>query len=224
MGTFSVKGALSYGWNTFRARPWLFVRAGILLLLINLMVSLIQSVFEAGAELGDGAIITVIGLASAAFGMAVSFFVSMGETSFFLKAHDDVTNASLEDLWHPKPFWNFVGATVLAGIAIILGFIALIIPGIILGILFMFVGYLVIDQDLKPMDALKRSWALTKGNRWKLFFLSLALLGINILGLLALIAGLLVSVPVSFLATTHAYRVLSGKEVDETPVLEEVVA
>ncbi|HEY1041822.1 MAG TPA: DUF975 family protein [Candidatus Paceibacterota bacterium] len=211
MGTLLVKGALSYGWNTFRARPWLFVQAGILLLLINLGVSLVQSVFEAGAELGDGAVVAIVGLASAAFGMAVSFFVSMGETAFFLKAHDDVQKAALKDLWHPKPFWNFVGASILAGIAIILGFIALIIPGIILGILFMFVGYLVIDQDLKPIDALKRSWELTKGNRWKLFFLSLALIGINILGLLALVVGLLVSVPVSFLAVTHAYRTLSGK-------------
>ena len=222
MGTLLVKGALSYGWNTFRARPWLFVQAGILLLLVNLGVSLVQSVFEAGAELGDGAVVAVVGLASAAFGMAVSFFVSMGETAFFLKAHDKVAEASLKDLWHPKPFWKFVGASVLAGIAIILGLIALIIPGIILGILFMFVGYLVIDQDLKPIDALKRSWALTKGNRWKLFFLSLALIGINILGLLALLIGLLVSVPVSFLAVTHAYRTLSGKEVTEVP--EEAAA
>ena len=221
MDMLSVTGALSYGWKTFRARPWFFVQAGILLLLVNLGISLVQSVFEAGAELGDGVVVAVIGLASAVFGMAVSFLVSMGETAFFLKAHDRVESASLKDLWHPQPFWKFVGASVLAGIAILLGLILLIVPGIILGILFMFVGYLVIDRGVGPVDALKQSWALTKGSRWKLFLLSLALLGINILGILALLVGLLVSVPVSFLATTHAYRVLSGKAPnDAPPVLE----
>jgi uncharacterized membrane protein len=57
--------------------------------------------------------------------------------------------------------------------------------------------------------------ALTKGNRWKLFQLSLALLLLNILGLLALLVGLFVTIPVSFIAMVHAYRALKGEAVEE---------
>ena len=39
----------------------------------------------------------------------------------------------------------------------------------------------------------------------------LLLLLINLLGLLALVVGILVSIPVSTLAFMHAYRVLGGK-------------
>ena len=39
----------------------------------------------------------------------------------------------------------------------------------------------------------------------------LLLVLINLLGLLALVVGLLVSIPVSTLAFVHAYRVLGGK-------------
>ncbi len=215
MQTFLIKDALSFGWKTFRARPWLFVQAGLLLFLINLAVNLVQSAAETGATLGGDTVVLLVGIVSAIFGIAVSFLMSMGEVAFFLRAHDNLAATELKDLWHPQRFWTFVGAAILAAIAIILGLILFIVPGIILGVLFMFVGYLVIDKGANVKDALKGSWALTKGSRWKLFFLSLALIGINILGLLALIVGLFVSVPVSFLATVYAYRALSGTKASE---------
>ncbi|HRH55480.1 MAG TPA: DUF975 family protein [Candidatus Paceibacterota bacterium] len=224
MQTLTVKDPLSFGWNKFKSRPWLFVQAGLVLLLANIAVSVVQSLFEAGSEVGEGTILVLGSLLSMIFGIAASMLMSMGETAFFLRAHDSVQDTSLRMLWHPHPFWKFVAATLLAGVLIFLGLILLIVPGIILGILFMFVGYLVIDKNLEPIDALKQSWAMTKGSRWTLFFLGLALLGLNILGFIALIVGLFVTIPVSFLATVHAYRVLSKSEaVQETVLVPETV-
>jgi len=201
----SVKECFSFGWKTFRARPWIFVQAGLLLLLVNIFISLAQSVFEQGGT-ASGIVVFVSSVA----GIALSFLISMGETAFFLRAHDDVASTGLRDLWHPHPFWKFVAASVLVALAVIAGFILLIVPGIILGIMFGFSTYLVIEKGLGPIEALKASAALTKGNRWKLFLLGLATIGINILGFLALIIGLFVTVPLSFLAMVHAYRTLSG--------------
>jgi uncharacterized membrane protein len=45
------------------------------------------------------------------------------------------------------------------------------------------------------------------------FLLALALIGINILGAIPLGLGLLITVPVSAIASTYAYRVVSGGEV-----------
>ncbi len=212
MEKLSIQEALSYGWNTFKSRPWIFVQAGVLLFLINLAINLLQTVFEEGSRMGGDQIAFLAVVLSTLLGMAVSFLISMGETSFFLRAHDAVKEVTVRDLWHPEGFLRFAGASLLAGIAIVAGFILLIVPGIILSILFMFVGYLVIEKGRGPIEALKESAEMTKGNRLQLFLFGLALIGINLLGMLALFVGLLVTIPVSFLATVHLYRTLSGKE------------
>ena len=62
-----------------------------------------------------------------------------------------------------------------------------------------------------PIDAMGESNRITRGHKWQLFGFVLLLLLINLLGLLALVVGILVSIPVSTLAFMHAYRVLGGK-------------
>ena len=207
----SIKECLSFGWTTFKSRPWIFVQAGVVLFLVNIAINLVQTVFEKGADQSGGMLALVLGLISMLVGIAVSFLVSMGETSFFLRAHDAPNGVTLRSLWNPHPFWKFAGVSLLTGIAVLIGLVLLIVPGIIVGIMLMFVGYLVIEEKLGPIEAMKRSAALTKGHRWKLFQLALATILINILGFLALLVGLFVSVPVSFLAAVHAYRTLKGK-------------
>ena len=212
MEKLSIKEALSYSWNTFKSRPWIFVQAGVLLFLINLAINLLQTVFEEGSRAGGDQIAFLAIVISTLLGMAASFLISMGETSFFLRAHDAVKEVTVKDLWHPEGFLKFAAASLIAGLAILVGFILLIVPGIIASILFMFVGYLVIEKGLGPIDALKESARITEGNRMQLFLFGLALIGINLIGVLALLVGLLVSIPVSFLATVHVYRTLSKKD------------
>ena len=58
---------------------------------------------------------------------------------------------------------------------------------------------------------MKESRRITRGHKWQLFGFLLMLVLINLLGLLAFVVGLFVSIPVSSLAFAHAYRLLSGK-------------
>jgi uncharacterized membrane protein len=224
MNTFSVKEAIKHGWNTFKSRPWLFVQAGIFLFLLNFGMNLVQTLLEETGKMNGDVAALIFGLASMVLGIGVSFLISMGETAFFLRAHDKPESVSLKDLWHPHPYWKFLGTSLLAGLMILGGLILLIVPGIIVGLMVTFVGYIVIEEKLGPIDAIKRSMALTKGSRWKLFQLSLALLLLNILGLLALLVGLFVTIPVSFIAMVHAYRALKGEVVEEVVVVEPAVA
>lgn len=221
MATLSVKESLRHGWNIFKSRPWIFVQVGILLFLVNLLVNVAQSVLEYAGNHGGDVLAIVFGLLSMMLGIGVSFLVSMGETAFFLRAHDEPADVSFKDLWHPQPFLKFAGVSVLSGLMILVGLVLLIVPGVILGIMLMFVGYVVIEEKLGPVDAIKRSIALTKGSRWKLFQLAVSLLLLNVLGFLALLVGLFVTIPVSFMATVHAYRALKGKVI---PVEESVAA
>ncbi|HEX9752495.1 MAG TPA: hypothetical protein VGA46_03465 [Methyloceanibacter sp.] len=143
--------------------------------------------------------------------LALGTLLSMGATAFYLAAHDNPDTADLSLLWHPRPFWKYLGASILLALAVAIGFVLLIVPGIILGLMFMFTTFVVIERELGPIDAMSENHRLTRGHKWPLFGFVLLLLLINLLGLLALVVGLLVSIPVSTLAFVHAYRVLGGK-------------
>jgi len=94
--------------------------------------------------------------------------------------------------------------------ALVTGILLLVVFGVILVVMFIFAGLLVIDREVGPIEALKESYRITSGHRWSILGLILVLFLINLLGLLALIVGMLVSIPIALLALTHAYRVLSG--------------
>jgi uncharacterized membrane protein len=138
----------------------------------------------------------------------VSILASLGLTSFSLRAHDNIETVTIGDLWNPDPVWRYLGAYLLILLIVIVGFILLVIPGIIASLGLSFATYLVIDRGMQPVASIKESWRITKGNKWRIFLLGLALTGVNILGALALVVGLLVSVPITLLAVVHAYRYL----------------
>jgi uncharacterized membrane protein len=152
--------------------------------------------------------------------MVIGMFVEIGLVTFALKAHDSVESVKINDLWNPKPFWFYLAGQILVGLVVILGFILLIVPGIILALGLLFSSYLIIDKGKGPIEAMKESWRITKGHKWQLLLFVLALAGLNILGFLLLLVGLLVTVPVTMLAMVHVYRKLehAASEVASVPV------
>jgi uncharacterized membrane protein len=90
--------------------------------------------------------------------------------------------------------------------------VLLIVPGILAMIFFMFASIIVIDKDLGPIEAMKASMAIGRGYRWSLLGLIALTTLIMIVGVLALLVGMLVAIPVVALAFIHAYRVLSGTD------------
>lgn len=215
----TVRECLSFGWSTFKSRPWFFIAIALVIMVIMVAIGLIEVLFTGalGAE-GMKNLDSVVSLIQ-------NVFVSMGTLYVYLRAHDAIESAKLEDLWQPQIFWRYLGVSILSFIAIMLGFILLIVPGIIVAIALSFAGILVVEGGMGPVAALKESARLTKGHRMELFKLALASLGVNILGLLALGVGLLVTVPTTMISFIHAYRAIAGKGSEEELVIvpEEVV-
>jgi uncharacterized membrane protein len=204
---FSTESALRFGWETFKKRPWFFIGSTVVILLASVLVDTFTGGIDAvlsGSADQPSIIGTVINL-------ALGTLISMGATAFFLAAHDNPDAADLSLLWHPQPFWKYLGASILLTLVIVAGFLLLIVPGVIFALMFMFTPFIVIERALGPIEAMKESHRLTYGHKWKLLGFTLLLLLINLLGALALIVGLLVTIPVSTLAFVHAYRVLGGK-------------
>lgn len=218
METFSIKESIRFGWKTFWARPWLFILAGVAVTAVNMLFSLPQSILDSAAETAadpQALQLAIFSLLFSLVGFVVSFFIQLGTLNFLFKAHDELPTAKVKDLLYFKDWGAFILASLLVMVIVLVGFLLLIIPGIILSLALALTLYLVVDRGLGPVAAIKESMRLTKGKRLKLLGFTLATVGINILGFLALLVGLAVTIPVSMLAWIHAYRVLAAK--DATP-------
>ncbi len=88
-------------------------------------------------------------------------------------------------------FWVLLGATILFGLGIMAGFIALIIPGVFLLVAWWLYHAAVMIEHKGPADALRRSFDLVRGRWWPTFG--------------ALIVGLIVYVMLAFVAPVLLY-------------------
>lgn len=62
-----------------------------------------------------------------------------------------------------------IGATIVAGVLIAIGFVLVIIPGIFLVVSFAVVWEALIIEGAGPIESIKRSWRLVSGERWRVF-------------------------------------------------------
>jgi len=137
--------------------------------------------------------------------------IVMGMARIALKLIDG-HEAVVGDLFSCMPeMLAYIGSSLLYSLIIVVGLILLVVPGIISGLMFMFYTYCVVDKNDGPIEALKRSARITAGAKWNLFLLVLMLLGINFLGALVLLVGLIVTVPFSMVVMAFVYRTLTAQ-------------
>jgi hypothetical protein len=86
-------------------------------------------------------------------------------------------------------YLHIILANLLVFALVVLGFFALIIPGIIIACRLAFVSFIIMDKKLDPIEAVELSWKLTKGHGWQIFFMGFASIFIFIFGLCLLIVG-----------------------------------
>ena len=80
----------------------------------------------------------------------------------------------------------FLAASILFGLIVVLGTIALVIPGVFLGVKFHYWAYALLIEDEGITGSLKRSWRIVRGNWWRTFALSIVfLLPISLLFIIA---------------------------------------
>lgn len=71
--------------------------------------------------------------------------------------------------------------SLLVSLAVMVGFVLLVIPGIFLAVSFVFAVLVVAVEDAGVLEALERSWALSSGNRIRLFVLGVLLVVVSML-------------------------------------------
>ncbi|MEI8031992.1 MAG: hypothetical protein WCH05_01400 [Chlorobiaceae bacterium] len=110
--------------------------------------------------------------------------------------------------------FNYFLPLFLAGLAmgllVSVGFVLLILPGIYLAVGYTFAIYLIVDHRMEFWQAMETSRKIVTKHWFRILWVGVVLAAVNLLGLLALGVGLLVSLPVSACAAAIAYREIIG--------------
>lgn len=112
----------------------------------------------------------------------------------------------------PEAFGAYLMASMFYGVAVAVGLVALIVPGIMLGLLYSQYLYLIVDKHMGVVESLTASVTITRG--YLLFLLEYLMVAAVLLamGVLVLGVGLLVVTPVVVVAGFLVYeQLLTGK-------------
>ena len=103
---------------------------------------------------------------------------------------------------------TFLLAAAIYFIAVVCGFVLLIIPGIYIAVRYALFGHVVANTSTTAVECLNYAATLSRNRWWSLFaFVSLALF-LNLAGAALLGVGLFLTFPVSLLAGSNFYRSL----------------
>jgi fumarate reductase subunit D len=89
-------------------------------------------------------------------------------------------------------FLSLLGISILVGLGVAIGFMLLIVPGIILALRWAVAVPACVVENKGPLESMRRSAELTKGHRWKIFgiWVLIAIVAIIILIIVGVLAGL----------------------------------
>ncbi len=179
----SIESTLQRGFNLFRKAPTEFI-------IFSVLAALILSNPLSGLLLGG---------------------VVMG--SYFHMVHMANRDRQIEIPDFFRGFdkaGNLILLNLLIFLTVLLGLILLILPGLYFSISYVFAPLFVWFYDKKPSEAIRLSRLTVSGNFGQIFLLLIILAGINLLGLMALGVGILLTLPFSYCVIYAAFDDIIG--------------
>lgn len=162
-----------------------------------------------GDEMKIPLVILQIGLTFVSWG--VSIYLGIGQTLLLLHVARG-ERAEIGDLFAGgQYFWRGLGSSLLFGLMVGAGILACFVGSVIVALMFGPFMYVLVDRNCGAVDSLTGAKEITTGNLLALFVLGLAAFGIQLLGFIACIVGLIFTTPLLFLLQAVSYVMMSGQ-------------
>ncbi|MEE2031681.1 DUF2189 domain-containing protein [Rhodococcus chondri] len=206
----SVGDAISYGWRKFSQNPGVWLIFMVIAFVIQAVLNGLFNGFDFSFSMdGTDNVFTVWSLVGSIVTAVVGYLI---QAAFVRGALSEVDGQkpALGTFLQVGAVGAVIVAGLLVGIATAVGLILCIVPGLVVAFLTWWTMQFVVDRNQDAITAIKSSYKAVTSNAGTLLLLALALIGINIVGALLCGLGLLVSIPVSIIASTYAYRVTTG--------------
>jgi hypothetical protein len=204
---------LNYATEIWKANLGLLVGVAATVLAITYGMAFVIGFAQAGLEANkaEPAMTGLIVAVGNLFSNVIQIFLGIGQAQIALKLARRQP-AQYSDLFNGgSRFFPVLGAVILGGIAIGVGFLLCVIPGIALLLIYWPFYYLVVDGRCSVMESFELAGRITQGNRLTTFLVWLLSVGIGILGVLALCVGVIFALPLVSVLWAVAYLMMSGQ-------------
>jgi uncharacterized membrane protein len=199
---FIISNTIKKSWSIFK-KEWIMIYA---LTLLPMILGFVYS-FVTGMTKDPESYNIVMHLIY----MLLQFIISMGVIKGFLQVIRG-KEVNMETFTSMFPLIiKYLVAQIILSVIIFVGLIFFIVPGIYFAIKYMFAPYLVIDKEMGPIEAMKASAKLTKGIKWDIIGFIAAIVILMYSGIIALLVGLIITVPLATLAYVNFYNVVSKR-------------
>jgi uncharacterized membrane protein len=236
--SFSLKKSISNASTLLFNNLVTFYPAYLTVTVIGLIISIPNQVVNRITDYGDFdqgqlALFSLLSLVFSLLSALISTYLSIGFGKFILGLVDSNKTPEFVTIFSAniKQTSKLLLASMIIGFAAGFGLLFLLVPGIILIILFSQTSAIFADKEnVGTIESLKLSIKYTEGVRGKLFLTGIVFFLINLLGALAFLVGLLITIPVTSIAAYSIYRELQlqseGKPNADAKVeaKEEVIA
>lgn len=103
-------------------------------------------------------------------------------------------------------------ASLLMGALITIGFVLLVIPGFVAMVRLAWVPYLVTDEHLDAVSAVRGSWERTRGHGWTIFGIFMLAIPLLLVGVLLLVVGVIPALMWAQLASAVLYAAVTSRQ------------
>ena len=110
---------------------------------------------------------------------------------------------------------TYLIANILFSIAVCIGTVLLIIPGIYLYLRLQFFTAFIVEEDCGIIESLQKSWNMTQGQTLPLFLLLLTMIGTAIVGCILFFVGFFVAIPLIYMMQCYTFRKLNTISTEE---------
>lgn len=210
-GTLDITDVYTRTWRIFKREMGICIGVVMTAYVLNLGVSFaiqgILALINTRLEAPELAIVLAHQVIAGVFGI----WLISGQFNFLLRLARG-QDAPFSLLFSGgKWLLPLTGAYLLYLLVVVVGFLLLIVPGVILGLMFSQFWFLIVDRDMGVLEAFKTSRAITSGNKLMLFVLYLTIFPLSLAGLCTCGIGLIFIIPFIALLFTVSYLIMSGQ-------------
>lgn len=196
---FGASDAVEYAWLRFKEQPGALIAVLLAVFGIVLIPWIVYIVLLATDHAMAGILVYLLAI-------VVQLVLGVGTIAISLKVADRKPWAFGELFSQGGRMLPYIGASILYGIVVVIGYFIFLLPGMYLSIRLSLYQYFVVDKGQGPIESLKSSWALTEGSFWDLVGVQCVITCVVMLSLIPLGLGLLITIPMSSVLMAYVYR------------------
>ncbi len=209
---FGIGEVLGLGLTAVRRQPVELVGGYFLTFFVSWLVQMLPQLLLVAGLVPSGSVAgaALVAVSGSILGMFASSFFIVGQLRVALAAARGEVVELSQFFSGGDRFGIALLVQIIQAVCIVVGTIFFIVPGLILALGWSLSTLFVADSDCGVGEALRESWAMTRGQRGKIFLFGFAAVGVLFLGLLALVVGMFVALPIVVVAFATIYVRITG--------------